>query len=237
MLKIAFIGDSFSAYRQDGQYNNHWSWKLSQQFPQHQYYNYAWGGRGTDLFQWSLLDAKLKDIDIIFVNRPFKHRVAQLHGDGGFNFEMIHKSDNYQTLELIEQIWFSGQEPHKQGRSPFNAVVKEINISLANRSISNTSQDYHNKWFDSIDSLYNFKHIIKLELLPFRSNSAQHQLQAFHNLPINIPGEERRGNALFDAGITVSPTDTHWSPSANDWVLENYILTPEIVDILNNGQR
>ena len=32
-MKIAFIGDSFSAYRQEGQFENHWSWKLAQKYP------------------------------------------------------------------------------------------------------------------------------------------------------------------------------------------------------------
>jgi hypothetical protein len=45
-MKIAFIGDSFSAYSQDGQEKNHWSYLLSQHFPQHQYINYSLGGRG-----------------------------------------------------------------------------------------------------------------------------------------------------------------------------------------------
>ena len=71
MLKIAFIGDSFSAYRQDGQFKNHWSWKLAQQFPQHEYYNYALGGRGVDHHQWCLLDAKKRGVDVVFINRTF----------------------------------------------------------------------------------------------------------------------------------------------------------------------
>ena len=36
------------------------------------------------------------------------------------------------------------------------------------------------------------------------------------------------------AGLLVSEEDSHWSPKANDWVLENYILTPDTVNILKD---
>ena len=67
MLKVAFIGDSFSAYDQAGQQENSWTYLLSEKFPQHQYYNYAYGGRGYDYYQLCLLDAKIRNIDVIII--------------------------------------------------------------------------------------------------------------------------------------------------------------------------
>jgi hypothetical protein len=37
---------------------------------------------------------------------------------------------------------------------------------------------------------------------------------------------------MFKAGLTVSLTDQHLSPYGNSWVLENYILTPDTIKIL-----
>ena len=91
-MKIAFIGDSFSAYHQTGQQKNSWTYQLSQQFPQHEYLNYACGGRGYDYYQWALLDAKLyHDVDVIFINRTFSHRVGKLWGDDFFQFDLDQK--------------------------------------------------------------------------------------------------------------------------------------------------
>ena len=37
------------------------------------------------------------------------------------------------------------------------------------------------------------------------------------------------------AGLILSEDDSHLSPKGNDWVLENFILTPDTVDILINS--
>ena len=62
-MKIAFIGDSFSAYSQDGQEKNHWSYLLSQHFPKHQYINYSTGGRGYDYYRLAMLDASASRVN------------------------------------------------------------------------------------------------------------------------------------------------------------------------------
>jgi hypothetical protein len=87
-------------------------------------------------------------------------------------------------------------------------------------------------------SLYNFKHILKLSLLlevdsvnRSADESACRQLQrAFGINPAKVAWEPSK--KIFDAGLSVSETDSHWSPFANQWVFDNYIL-PRVVDILS----
>ena len=61
MLKVAFVGDSFSAYEQAGQQKNSWTYLLAKHFPQHTYFNYSLGGRGFDYYHMALLDAKIRE--------------------------------------------------------------------------------------------------------------------------------------------------------------------------------
>jgi hypothetical protein len=44
-----------------------------------------------------------------------------------------------------------------------------------------------------------------------------------------------REELLIAEDLVHSPTDDHWSPKANAWVLENFILSQETIDILNNS--
>ena len=70
--------------------------------------------------------------------------------------------------------------------------------------------------------------------MPLRENSAQNQLE-------EAPGIQRRKflkggsreEILLNAGLILSLEDDHWSPAANTWVLNNYILTQETIDILS----
>ena len=95
MLKVAFIGDSYASYVQKGQGKNSWTYLLAKHFPQHQYYNYAIGGRGYDFYQICLLDAKIRNIDVILINKTFSHRVSELHGDDPHSFTATAIDDNY----------------------------------------------------------------------------------------------------------------------------------------------
>ena len=239
-MKIAFIGDSYSAYRQDGQFENHWSWKLAQQFPQHQYYNYALGGRGVDYYQWAILDAKKREVDVVFINRTFNHRVAQQYGDADCTFDIeFNEADNYFSMTLPNFIWFTGHHAsdpvHVIGGNNDHPIKSQIAASLRDRSISNQNQQYNDQWFDNVDQLYNFKHIIKLELmrLPLLI-SAQDQLEEAHGIQRRkFLKEGSREEILLNAGLILSLEDDHWSSAANTWVLNNYILTQETIDILS----
>ena len=235
-MKIAFIGDSYSAYAQDGQYDNHWSYQLSQQFPQHQYYNYALGGRGADYCQWCLLDAKKRGVDVVFINRTFNHRVAQQYSDNDFEFVVTHQpSTNYFSMSIKHHIWFSLNQIHVMGHTTFHPIAAEIAASLKDKSISEQNQQYNDQWFDNVDQLYNFKHIIKLELLPIiPAGSASHKIDESINLQRRkFLKEGSREEILLNAGLILSLEDDHWSPAANTWVLNNYILTQETIDILS----
>ena len=236
MLKIAFIGDSYSAYAQDGQYKEHWSYKLAQRFPQHHYYNYALGGRGVDYHQWCLLDAKQRGIDVVFINRSFNHRVAQLCSDNEFKFIEDIIDDNYSTLSVSANthIWYSIHSNNPVNTVPRHVFEKELSVALGDKSVSMTNQDHNDKWFNNVDQLYNFKHIIKLELLPLVENSAQYQLKEAYNIQRKMfLKEETIEEILLFYGLILSLEDDHWTPKANTWVLNNYILTQETIDILS----
>jgi hypothetical protein len=106
-----------------------------------------------------------------------------------------------------------------------------MHTTLKAISISAQKHDYNDKWFDTVHELYNFKHIIPLELLrldrPF-INATDKLCQA-HGLDTkNI-----EKGTMYNKGLTVSLDDDHWSLKAHTWVLNNYILTQETIDILS----
>ena len=100
-----------------------------------------------------------------------------------------------------------------------------------------------------MDSLYNFKHIIKLELLADPNDeylgldNAYIQLMKAFNVDqqvqrdkfergVSVASDELRKNLLIENDLIISYEDDHWSPKANKWVFDNYIL-PKFVDILS----
>lgn len=248
MLKVAFIGDSFSAYVQTGQEMNSWTYLLAKHFPQHQYYNYAFGGRGYDFYQLCLLDAKIRNIDVILINKTFPHRVSELYGDDPHSFTATTIDDNYFTLYCENIVWYT---PHvdtirldsKQDISESSPLLSKVippslfnsyNEVLRYKSVSEQNIDYNEKWYENMHSLYNFKHIVKLDLLRNSEDlgdSASKQLQKAFGIDTEKVLWEP-SNELFDKGLTISATDDHWSPLANQWVFDNYVL-PRVVDILS----
>ena len=235
-MKIAFIGDSYQAYEQTATFENSWTYQLALLYPQHQFLNYANGGRGYDYYQWALLDAKRKGIDVVFVNRTFNHRVAIIIDDEKFGFTSKQiLNGNYTLMEPPSHYWTSAHQPgiqseHNRVEVPLS-IKKVMYTTMQTISISAQKHDYNDKWFDTVHELYNFKHIIPLELLrldqPF-INATDKVCQA-HG--IDIMNIEK--GTMYDAGLTVSRDDDHWSLKAHTWVLDNYILKQETIDILS----
>jgi|13_taG_2_1085334.scaffolds.fasta_scaffold00084_36 hypothetical protein len=241
--KIAFIGDSFSAYWQTGVEKNSWTYQLAQKFPQHQYYNYATGGRGHDYYEWCFLDAKLRGIDIIFTNRTFKQRVTEFGSIGNFEFQENIIDNNYITLDGPPHVWYSIHRKSSIFTMANNypkSIESNINQSLERKSISEVYHSWNDKWYDNLDKLYNFKHIFKLELLRMVDNpelrTAEVELyEQFVPDGKKIFDKDVNSHmvAAYNCGITVAPDDNHWSLLGNTWVLNNFILTKEIIDILS----
>lgn len=178
-MKIAFIGDSYMAYDQYHQEENSWTWLLSQHFPQHTYYNYSLGGRGYDYYRLALLDAKINDVDIVITNSTFNHRVMMQAGDGDGTFVEESTSNPYYKLKYHHHhFWKSGQNrPFTDGKLLDNipsSIVDQISTALETKQTSEDYLTYNQLWFDNIDKLYNFKHIIKLSLL-LNPNNVKHE--------------------------------------------------------------
>ena len=250
-MKIAFIGDSFSAYEQEGQFKKHWSYLLAQQFPQHTYYNYSLGGRGYDYFRLAILDAKMKGVDVVLINRTFNHRTFLHYGDKLEMFEVLTEvDDNYTTLAYNCHYWYSlhGEKAICNANPPAPAHMEKAMLdSLSGVSMSTAYQTYNANWYDNVDSLYNFKHIVKLELLDNpnseRIDNAYIQLMKAFNVDQQVQrdkfesgsedaSDELRKNLLIENDLIISYEDDHWSPKANKWVFDNYIM-PKVVDILS----
>ena len=242
-MKIAFIGDSFSAYNQYGQEKNHWSYLLAKHFPQHTYYNYALGGRGYDYSRLAILDAKMKDVDVILINRTFNYRSFLHYGDKEEMFEVLEEVDNnYTTFAYNCHYWYSSHSDKIMCNAIPSApphVEKNIQKSLVEVSMSTAYQTYNANWFDNIDSLYNFKHIVKLELLDNpnheRMDNAYKQLKKAFGKEALIKRKENPHRKL-ENDLILSDEDDHWSPKANKWIFDNYIL-PKVVDILSQMRR
>ena len=252
-MKIALIGDSFSAYSQPGQRKNHWSYLLSQHFPQHQYINYSLGGRGYDHYRVAMLDAKMKDVDVILTNETFNQRILSNITDGELFTLENEVSSNYKTFVLTNTYWYSihsdelmyfGDEPNRIPKS----IEKSLLETLRNTSASNRYYLYNKKWWDNVDKLYNFKHIIKLNLLRNPNETIKDDLTNAYSRLLLAHGVEQiiqeahfKGKSFtptqqrqlyFDNDLIISMDDDHWSPKANKWVFDNYIL-PKVVDILS----
>jgi hypothetical protein len=169
-MKIAFIGDSYMAYDQYHQQESSWTWLLSEHFPQHEYYNYSLGGRGYDYYRLALLDAKINDVDIVITNSTFNHRVMIQAGDGGGIFIEEPTSNPYYKLKYHHyHFWKSGQMEAKSDGLKLthipSSIVDQIGTALEVKQTSEDYLTYNQLWFDNMDKLYNFKHIIKLSLL------------------------------------------------------------------------
>jgi len=168
-MKIAFIGDSYMAYDQYEQEENSWTWLLSQHFRQHKYYNYSLGGRGYDYYRLALLDAKINDVDVIITSDTFNHRVIMQAGNGDGTFvEAPTSNPHYIRKSHYNHFWKSGQDKTNWalGTAPIPAsIIPQLNTALVVKQTSEDYLRYNQLWFDNMDKLYNFKHIIKLSLL------------------------------------------------------------------------
>lgn len=243
MLKVAFIGDSFSSYSQDGQEKNHWSYLLSQHFPQHQYINYSTGGRGFDHYRVAMLDAKMKDVDVVLTNETFNERnFSFITGSELFTLE-TEASSNYKTFVLRNMYWYSthsdklmyyGDETYKTPKS----VEKVILETLRNTAASSRYYLYNTEWWNNVDTLYNFKHIVKLNLLRNPNHAIKNDVTDAYSRLLLAHGidearyETQQLQLYLDNDLIISINDDHWSPKANKWVFDNYIL-PKVVDILS----
>ena len=255
-MKIAIIGDSFSAYNQDGQQENSWTYLLSQHFPQHQYINYSIGGRGYDHYRIAMLDAKMKDVDVVLTNETFNERIlSTITGSELFLLDE-EVSANYKTYNLRNIYWYSihsdtliyfGDQTNKIPES----IEKALLETLRNTAASSKYHLYNTEWWNNVDKLYNFKHIVKLELLYNPNLKDTHNIGAYYDLqnahgiikefneyqfanPQNIGSQNHNylTKLMYKKGLIVSETDDHWSPYSNKWVFHNYIL-PKVIDILS----
>ena len=185
-MKIAIIGDSFSAYNQDGQQENSWTYLLSQHFPQHQYINYSLGGRGYDHYRIAMLDAKMKDVDVVLTNETFNERIlSNVAGDELFTLE-ADISSNYKTFILRDTYWYSlhsdelAYDGEQTNRIP-KSIEKALLETLRNTAASSKYHLYNTEWWNNVDKLYNFKHLVKLELL-YNPNFKKTHNSAYYDL-------------------------------------------------------
>lgn len=236
-MKIAIVGCSFSAYRQRDVEKNHWSFQLSQRFPQHQYYNYALGGRGIDHSQWSLLDAFERGINTVFFNTTYLHRVQYLIGDDNHCFDTEQISDNYTCMDLNSKHIWSSNPPDVKMHPPHPSdgpILKQSVPLVVEQATSEHRYNYIKKFYQNVDKMYNFKNFFLLKF--HKGSESERYLGSDHvwNKLVdtdNLPGYGNRH--LWHNGYVLSETDDHWTLKGNKWVLENYILTPKVIDKLS----
>ena len=231
MTKVGFLGCSYSAYDQKSVQENSWTYQLAQKFPQHQYYNYALGGRGIDYLKWCLLDAKEQNIDIIFVNTTYPSRVGYLV-DGGssldnFTFVDTKITENFKLRQLESpHVWANHGV---LGHNKYSGRLFQDAINL--QSISENRNTYIKKFYKNITKLYNFKHIVMLNFV------SEHKFMDENCVWYQIYKQFNAYNmeTLYNAGIILGLDDDHWTFKGNQWVLDNFVLTKEVIDILNHS--
>jgi len=239
MKKVAFIGCSYSDYRQLGQQENSWTWNLAQRFPQNIYRNYARGGRGPDFFRWALVDAKKWGADVVFVNTTHSGRisfiVSQTHATECESWQQENVTDNYILMEFVApHIWVSG------GRGNVMCTNDVYTKKFAEQAVLFMSTSGHREqqdqdWYRQVTYLYNFPNIFLLNfdkrLVDY--GNGNHGKPAWQLL-MQAAGCTTLDNvALYKSGLCLSPTDDHWTRLGNKIILENYILTPEVISALS----
>jgi hypothetical protein len=229
-MKIAIIGCSFSAYLHTDQEKKSWSYQLYQKFPQHTYYNYAKGGRSIDYSLWCLLDAKMNDVDFVIMNRTFPWRVGTLADvtfDDSLNkfFFIENQHDkNFYTKELGGNDYWRSNNGTKITKTSSNSGTRiGKHDFLDEQAVSLHREDYLDKLYSNIDKLYNFKYF---KLLEFMINKP--------NLKDNVWAKIKEQFANTNH-FQISEADNHWTYEGNKWVLENFILDKQTIDILTKG--
>jgi len=246
-MKIAIIGCSYSAYSHTNVEKDSWSYQLYERFPQHTYYNYALGGRGIDYAQWCILDAKMNDVDFVFVNRTFYSRVSMLKDtDEPFNefgFDDTYVNENF-ILKYIRgnMLWRGTSQPGvgttRETKPPNNEKPRNfVHNTLDELATSEHRNSWQKHLYNNIEKLYNFKHFRLLEFLRSEPNNVWKMMIEAHggdDEKIKRSGQNRH-EWLWTRGLTLAQNDDHWNREGNKWVLENYILDKETIDILTKG--
>lgn len=241
MKKVAFIGCSYSAYEQTGQQKNSWTWLLAQRFPQHNYRNYALGGRGPDYFRWALLDAKIWGADVVFVNSTHSGRISFLVFEGqslneNNTWKQEHISDNYSTMIfLTPYVWIATGSANQMSITDNSSAFKNfIQHAVEYMSTSQMLEQQQIEWYSQVPHLYNFDNIFLLNFdKKCRDFSSTHRKSVWETLMRVSGANSTRPQDLYPAGICLSPTDDHWTPEGNKIVLEQYVLTPEVISALS----
>lgn len=229
-MKIAIIGCSLSAYQLQTKLKNNWAHQLYQKFPQHTYYVYARGGRSIDYSLWCLLDAKINDVDFVFMNRTYAWRVGSLADvtfDDSLNkfFFTEHEWDkNFYTKSLGGNEYWRSHDGTKIAKTSSNSGTRiGKHDFLDEQAVSLHREDYIDKLYSNIDKLYNFKYFKLLEFMKDKPNLKD-------NVWAKI--KEKFGD---DDYFSIDSNDRHWNKDGNKWVLENFILDKETIDILRKG--
>jgi hypothetical protein len=233
MAKIGFLGCSYSAYNQKNVQENSWTYQLAEKFPQHQYYSYALGGRGVDYLQWCLLDAKEQDLDVIFVNTTYPSRVSYLvdseWASNDFTFEDTKITENFKLREFSSShIWSSHGTIGNQ--EIYKPLGKHFQGAINFQCTSENRNTYIKKFYKNIKNLYNFKHII---LLNFVSPDGHDDTTSVISQMWDHFKVDNQTQA-YRAGLVLALDDDHWTFKGNQWVLNNFILNKETIDILNH---
>lgn len=239
MKKVAFIGCSYSDYRQAGQQENSWTWNLAQRFPQNTYRNYARGGRGPDFFHWALVDAKKWRADVVFVNATHPGRisfiVSQTHENERETWQQENVTDNYSLMEFVSpHIWIAGGKANVMfANDDYTKKFAEQAALIMPTSSHRERQDQD--WYRQVTYLYNFPNIFLLNfdkrLIDYGNGS--HGKSAWHLLMQVAERTNLDNVALYKSGLVLAPTDDHWTQLGNKIILENYILTPEVISALS----
>ena len=229
--KIAFIGCSYSAYEMAGAYKDSWSFKLSKRFPQHTYINYAKGGHGPDYFRHALLDAKIREVDCIFLTTTFAGRHGMWEDKPGNNhtciFELEEISENYSRAFNDNHTWTS--------LGNYNNHNRPMQKHLHKVGLFETELDYNNNWYTHAHNLYNFEKFFTLDFRPGPPFLYYHK----HDEDVwrticRIVGVNSKSD-LWKKNVCLSYDDDHWTAKGHSLVLENYVLNEDVKNYLTQS--
>lgn len=230
-MKIAFIGCSYSQVSDPNQGKNNWTYQLYQKYQKHQYINYSKGGVGIDYQQWCLYDAKLQNVDVVFLTRSHPGRSAlvidKYNQETQIDFFTSYSIEkNFVQRDVnLPYVWTSARSIGSTNTDT-NSILKDFTEKLKQIHSASINKWYMDQeWYLASPDLYNFKHFFVLDFSKKKASNPKFKCVSNiqHNTVWNLIDPQKH---------CLSETDDHWNYVGNQQVLNNYILTESIRNIL-----
>ena len=237
-MRIAIIGCSYSDYESrinydtDEQINKgSWTYQLAEQYPHHEYRNYAKSGTGTD-FHRLCYDECYEWADLIILQRTHATRrniFFNLKDDDHLEWNVKPRGDlNYSIVQTNMGVccWtgetylddFGSKSAIPHWHKIFN-ICKEMHPYV---TLNDLMQDASNKWYENVAK------DPKVVVISYNYKDKTNAWQVFPTPFNSVKDNEKH---WYESGYIILPNDNHQTKKGHTVILEKYIL-PILKDYL-----